>query len=985
MFTTLKDYRLIFILLGCVLLLFAYFSLSAYNNYKSHKTLHEIALKRWKNRGEDISTHLSNFFFERRADVENIAQAIMSNYYHTRALGMSNRYGVKGLAGFVQQFLKKQTLFLEDHYPGLCERMVFWDREKGFLADTTSKKRKREKWKPLFGKKGSMPLPFGKQNSYLIITSPVRFAGEIHGKVAIVLSVKFIREKFLQGELCNAGCRTALREKGGEWLCPVGGEWKNTLECNTAALTRKFEQARKNGDQFFQKQKIEGTPLYLYRMINKKSLLGNSSPRKFLLGMSGLFIAVFIICIFLLRAFLRNKMLSVRIEEEEKRMEEADRINKELQREVAERKETEEALRLAEKRYRDIFHNANEGIFQSTPHGSFIRVNPALARMLKYDSPEDMIRSIHSLNRDFYLYPEKRSEFKDILTREERVNDYEYQVKCKDGSSIWIAESAHAVRDAEGHVEYYEGMIRNISLRKELETALVRARDAAEESNRAKSSFLANISHEIRTPLNAIQGMAELLKDRDIGPEETKMAQTIFDSSRNLLDIINDLLDLSKIDANRFQLHPQEIDLPGFCSQVIKPYILIAENKGINLELRMEVVPDYIEVDETRLRQILTNLIGNSIKFTEQGRIVLYVQGGREENGLCEVTFSVEDTGIGIPEKELEKIFQEFERSESSRTHSLRGTGLGLSLSHKFVQLMGGTGISVSSRENRGSVFWFSLKLQKTDGSTLEQEKGKEEIPFEWLSELRVLAAEDNLINRELLEKMFQALHITECEFAENGKEALRSLEDNPAYWDVLLLDLEMPVMDGRKAIQKIREKGFDIYKVIVSAHARQDTKEECLDMGADAFISKPYTLDKLKEVLGRFAGMAYRDEKEVPAHNVAAGEGSFEDTIRDFLVEEYAIREEELKEIITATAESMGDYLHRIELGIQYGDTEKVRKETHDLKGMLGNVGLFELYIKARELEEASKSGDIEKCKKFREEIIWACRGFLHKHKVRI
>lgn len=689
-------------------------------------------------------------------------------------------------------------------------------------------------------------------------------------------------------------------------------------------------------------------PLFgLYPPTYKAGLWGGSLCANTLWALFAVILGAVFICS---RFFWRNKSLGRKIEDMEK---------------------VENALRLAESRYRDIFENATDGIYQSTPEGEFIRVNMALARMLKYDSPQDMLACIKSIKHDFYTSPETRERFLRKLEQANRVDDLQVQVNCKDGSTRWVSENARSVFDSSGNPEYFEGIVRDISRRKEVDEALIKAKEAAEEANQAKSDFLANISHEIRTPLSAIQGMSELLRERAGDAEEKNMAGIIHSSAVNLLDIINDLLDLSKIDANRFRLHYEEIDLPDFCSRLVDTYSLPAEKKGLEFVARIEDIPEYVWVDKVRLRQVLSNLIGNSLKFTEKGRIVFAVhREGEDEQGMCGLTFSVSDTGIGVPELELEKIFKAFEQSSAAYNHHMRGTGLGLSLSQKFIQLMGGEGISITSRESRGSTFQFSLSLKPGDGSNVKKEKSREEPNgYSGLSALRILAAEDNYVNRELLQKMFETLDIREYMLAENGGEVVNILEKDPGYWDVVLLDLEMPVMDGRKVAERMRAREIETGIVIMSAHAQEDTREKCRRLGVRDFISKPYSLNRLREVLQRFV------QRETVDH---AEQRSVQDICRNYLKREYAMPEDDIQEIIRATAENMKNSLQSMDNGLKGGDFKVVRRDAHYIKGMLANIGLVQLSGLAGNIQKAAEQGREDDCRVYLDRLWSQGKEFL-------
>ncbi|MGM0611697.1 MAG: ATP-binding protein [Thermodesulfobacteriota bacterium] len=964
--------RLAFLVLTALSVLFLYAIFKDYKHYLAHVSLQEAAVERWDEQGEYTARILSNFFYERRADMQNISRSItINNYYHSRALGMSEEYGLKGRVAHTQKFLQKQSKLWNEQYPGLVERMLFWDRQKGILADfKIGNVEVGLDFEKIVSSDIPQVLVIGKNIPRLVVTAPVMFGNLKKGVVVVFLSGASIRDRFLNARYCSDSCLSILRALDGPWICPAGGNFVSELKCGGKEFARFVARKRKNPDFLTQKQKISGTPLALVRMTAKESFLGHSSPKNILALMLALLILTVVVYIFFIRSFWRNKMLGMQVEQEEKQLKDLDRINKQLEKEIAERSKTEKALRDAEKRFRDIFENANDGIFQSTADGRFLRVNPALARMLKYDSPEDMVNSINGLERDYYVYPRMREKFKEIILRQGKIENFEYEVKCKDGSKLWISENAHCVYETGGRLAYFEGMVRDVSLRKRLEEALVKARDAAEEANRAKSSFLANISHEIRTPLNAIQGMAELLKKSPIGPEERRMAETIFSSAVDLLGIINDLLDLSKIDAKRFKLRYEEIDLPRFCSRIIKPYKHIAREKGLELEIQIDAVPQFVRIDPVRLRQVVTNLIGNSIKFTESGRIDFIVRAESEdEKEICNISFAVRDTGIGIPETELEKIFDDFEQSQSAHTHRMRGTGLGLSLAQKFVQLMGGARIAVTSQEGRGSTFWFDLPLEVSDGSTIRDAESEDWDGEADLSGLKVLAAEDNQVNAELLRRMLGVLGITAPVIVDNGRKVLDVLDEDSS-WDLVLLDLEMPVMDGRETTRIIKKNFPGLRVVIMSAHAQADNRADSVFIGADDFVSKPYTLEKLHSVFGRFIadnGLEIENKKESKRETGEASpeESGFDNerviyrTVRDYLGSEFSMQENEVREIFESTVKSFQSSIEVIEKSRKESDFKDIRKVAHYLKGMFANIALPELSALCKAMQEAAENGD--------------------------
>jgi PAS domain S-box-containing protein len=341
--------------------------------------------------------------------------------------------------------------------------------------------------------------------------------------------------------------------------------------------------------------------------------------------------------------------------------------------------DTVEALRRAEQKYRSIFENATEGIFQTTPEGKFLSANPALARMYGYNSSGELLADLTDISRQLYVETDRRFRFISAMRTAGRIVDFESQIYRRDGSIIWISENAHAVRDERtDELLYYEGMVQEITHRKIAEEAQVQARVAAEAANRAKSEFLANMSHEIRTPMNGVIGMTDLLLDCDLKPQEREFAETIRASAEALLAIINDILDFSKIEAGRLVIEIRDFDLGEMVGKAFDLLVEEARNKGI--ELTCEITIDNsgrLRGDAGRLRQILTNLVSNAIKFTEKGKVMVRVSAINQNEMHTTVRFDVEDTGIGISSEAQGKLFQAFSQADGSTTRKYGGTGLG--------------------------------------------------------------------------------------------------------------------------------------------------------------------------------------------------------------------------------------------------------------------------------------------------------------------
>ncbi len=368
-------------------------------------------------------------------------------------------------------------------------------------------------------------------------------------------------------------------------------------------------------------------------------------------------------------------------------------------------------------RFRQIWENAREGIYQCGLDGRFISANPRLAHILGYESNQALIEAVSHIGEQLYANPPDRLIFEHYLEQDGKVEDFESQMRRQDGSLFWSSSSAHMVRDELGRPAYIEGTLVDISERMEKEKAQ-RDREAAEASTAAKSEFLANMSHEIRTPMNAIIGFTDLALRSELSPRQKDYLTKINTSARNLLSIINDILDFSKIEAGRLELESTHFDLDVVTGNLLDLFAQRTAQKGIELSVLVKPdVPRKLIGDPLRLGQVLINLVGNALKFTSEGEVNLIVErlpdadSGSEAEPVCGLQFLVRDTGIGIPRSKLDALFSPFTQVDGSTTRRFGGTGLGLSISKQIVELMGGQ-ITVSSQVNVGSEFRFMVYLR---------------------------------------------------------------------------------------------------------------------------------------------------------------------------------------------------------------------------------------------------------------------------------
>jgi PAS domain S-box-containing protein len=565
------------------------------------------------------------------------------------------------------------------------------------------------------------------------------------------------------------------------------------------------------------------------------------------------------------------------------------------------------ALR-AERRYREIFENAVNGVYQSTPQGRMVRVNPAMARMFGYESPSAMREQVQNFSLQHYLDPREREELLAQARERGEIRGRIIGFRRRDGARIWGSVNARAVYDADGEMALIEGTVEDITerrqaeeerlalnqqltamneqltamneelsaaneemastneelvqtndelvaemaLRRESEERLVAARRAAESASRAKSEFLANMSHEIRTPLNAIMGMLQLLaRSGGIGGEEREYAEIALVSAKSLLSVINDILDLSAVEAGKMTLVEEAFEPAMLARQVADAFGGEARNKGLALSL--DICPETPQVlvgDPGRLRQILFNLLGNAVKFTDRGSVGLEICVLGLDQERPRLLISVSDTGIGIAPDNIRHVFEPFTQADGSLGRRYQGTGLGLGIVKRLAELMGGS-VAMESELGQGTSVHLVVPTA-LPGPALKlarERRRRSSVPG---PRLRVLVAEDRRINRILVVRVLEKLGHRAVE-AHNGREALSFLAEQQ--FDLLLLDVQMPEVDGLEVTRRVRE-GRDgvldrtIPIIAMTAHAMKGDRELFLEAGMDGYIAKPFELDQFSEVL---------------------------------------------------------------------------------------------------------------------------------------
>jgi PAS domain S-box-containing protein len=507
---------------------------------------------------------------------------------------------------------------------------------------------------------------------------------------------------------------------------------------------------------------------------------------------------------------------------------------------ITQRKAAEESLRESEQRYRLLFERNLAGVFRCSQVGSFLDCNDAGAKILGYDSRQDLIGRPAM---DVFFDPADKTAADQRMAQHGTASNQELSLRRKDGSSVWIMANTTMVPGATG-IEI-EGTFLDITLLKQAEEQMRMAKEAAESSNRAKSEFLANMSHEIRTPMNGVIGMIDLALDTDLTPEQRDYLTTVKSSAGALLEIINDILDFSKIEARKLELERVPFSVKEVVRATVKEFSVQARNKQLSLQCDFSAdLPDMAIGDPGRLRQILMNLVGNALKFTDQGEIMVRVMRLPDDA----LQFSVSDTGIGISAEKQKSIFEAFVQADTSSTRHYGGTGLGLAIVSQLVALMQGR-IWLESKPGEGSRFYFTARfgLAAAAPAKDETQPREERSAVTPSRKLHILVADDNLVNLRLARSLL-AKQGHSAVAVGSGREALAALEQQS--FDLVLMDVQMPDMDGFEATKAIRAQEQISHKhlpiVAMTAHAMSGDRERCLAAGMDSYVTKPVDAAKL-------------------------------------------------------------------------------------------------------------------------------------------
>ena len=636
-------------------------------------------------------------------------------------------------------------------------------------------------------------------------------------------------------------------------------------------------------------------------------------------------------------------------------------------------------LQNARDEYRTLYDSAIEGLFRINAEGQLLSANPTLAKILDFDKTEDLLEEYRDLLHRVFLKTESAQRFLSALEERGQINGFEAQGMTRTGKVFWMAVTARITHDPELG-EYIDGSLFDISERIEREHA-DKQRQIAEAASVAKSEFLANMSHEIRTPMNAIVGFSKLTLDTQLDRKQYEYLTSIRNAGENLLTLVSDILDFSKIEAGKLVLEERTFHLQETLSEVERLFRTDMRRKGLHFQVydathSNEDYPgnDLLIGDSLRLQQVLVNLIGNAIKFTEQGEVSLHVEVAERRDDHLSLAFNVKDTGIGISQEQVDRLFESFEQAESSTTRRFGGTGLGLSICKRLVELMHGT-ISVNSEVGVGSDFTFTITcgLPESDQTSIDTQL-KSALPAETvLRDRHILVAEDNPINQQLALEFLQRAGAS-VDIAETGRHAVASAVD--ASYDIILMDIHMPQLDGMEATRLLREQGITVPIIAVSADALAERKAAALEAGCDAYITKPIDFDalliELAKALPELDTPVTMGRRATDAPIQAPGE--------DVSVDTEALQLQRVPGIDIGAAirshngnvklmtKLMGDF------GRYYGDAgpkirelvaakqyEEAERLAHNLHGVAGSFGARRLQEASKTLELALAKGEIK------------------------